>query len=79
MRTTKVIAFSVPPEFEGQIQRHARSEHRTVSEYIREAVRHYMNLARFDATQRSVAQKVKRKGIKRSDVNKVLTQVRRRF
>ena len=31
MRSTKVIAFSVPPEFEHEIQKHAKAEHRTIS------------------------------------------------
>jgi predicted DNA-binding protein len=78
MRTTKVIAFSVPPEFESRIQEHAQLEHRTVSEYIREAVRHYMNLSQFDAAQKSVSRKVKRKGIKPSDVEEAIAKVRKR-
>jgi Arc/MetJ-type ribon-helix-helix transcriptional regulator len=78
MRTTKVIAFSVPPDFENQILKHAKSEHRTVSEYIREAVRHYMTLSRFNATQHSVSTKMKRRGIKRSDVDEAITEVRKR-
>ena len=47
MRTTKVIAFSVPPEFELEIQKHAQAEHRTISEYLREAVRKYMSASEF--------------------------------
>jgi hypothetical protein len=42
MRSTKVIAFSVPPQFETHILKNAKKEHRTVSEYIREAIRHYI-------------------------------------
>jgi Arc/MetJ-type ribon-helix-helix transcriptional regulator len=78
MRTTKIIAFSVPPAFENQIQKHARQEHRTVSEYIREAVRQYMSLSRFDVTQRTAAKRMKRKGVKRSDVDEAIDQVRKR-
>ncbi|MBI4402837.1 MAG: ribbon-helix-helix protein, CopG family [Deltaproteobacteria bacterium] len=78
MRTTRVIAFSVPPEFEARIQKHARSEHRTISEYIREAVRHYMGLSRFETAQRAMARKAKQKGIKRADVEDVIAQVRKR-
>ena len=47
MRTTKIIAFSVPPGFERAIQQRAKAEHRTVSEYLREAVREYMTLREF--------------------------------
>src|SRR5690606_28208267 len=51
MRTTKVVTFSVPPEFEIRIQEHARLEHRTVSEYLREAVRQYMDLSKFEVAR----------------------------
>ena len=78
MRTTRIMAFSVPPAFEGQIQLHARLEHRTVSEYIREAVRHYMSLAQFDAAQKTVAKRIKSKGIKASDIDSVISGVRKR-
>ena len=68
MRTTKVLAFSVPPEFEKQINKHAKAEHRTMSEYIREAIRHYMDYQQFDLTQKKVTTKIKQKGLKKSDV-----------
>jgi Arc/MetJ-type ribon-helix-helix transcriptional regulator len=42
MRLTKVIAFSVPPEFVDHIRKNAKKEHRTVSEYIRESIRFYI-------------------------------------
>ncbi len=77
MRTTKVIAFSVPPEFEREIQRHAKSEHRTISEYVREALRHYIALRDFDAVQKTVSQRSKKKGIKTSDVARAVETLRR--
>ena len=78
MRTTKVIAFSIPPEFEIQILKHAHAEHRTISEYIREAVRQYMSLQEFEVTQKKVASRMKKKGLKASDVEKVLSGLRKR-
>ena len=78
MRTTKVIAFSVPPEFESDIQKHAKAEHRTISEYIREAVRQYMTLRDFEQTRKSVAKRMKRKGLKASDVEAALSEARKR-
>ena len=77
MRTTKVIAFSVPPEFEREIQRHAKSEHRTISEYIREAVRQYILQKNFDAVQKSVSKRVKKKGLKPADVARTVEELRR--
>ncbi len=68
MRSTKVLAFSVPPQMEKEIHTHAKSEHRTTSEYIREAVRHYMLVRGFSGTQKSVSKKLKSRGISPKDI-----------
>lgn len=78
MRTTKVIAFSVPPEFENEMQKHAKAEHRTISEYIREAVRQYMTLREFEETRKKVSKRMKKKGLGPSDVESVLSNLRKR-
>ena len=78
MRTTKVIAFSVPPEFENEIQKHAKTEHRTISEYIREAVRQYMTLREFERTRKTVSKRLKHKGLKPSAVDTALSVARKR-
>jgi predicted transcriptional regulator len=78
MRTTKVIAFSVPPEFEVKIQKSAHSEHRTVSEYIREAVRQYMKYQEFEATQKKVSSRMKKRGLRQADVEAVLNDIRKK-
>ena len=77
MRTTKVIAFSVPPDFETNILKFAKAEHRTISEYIREALRHYMTLREFDKTRKTVSKRLKKKGLKSSDVESILSDLRR--
>jgi Arc/MetJ-type ribon-helix-helix transcriptional regulator len=78
MRTTKVIAFSVPPEFETEIQQHAEAEHRTISEYIREAVRKYMSLQEFETTRAKVSKRLSKKGLKASDVETEIAKLRKR-
>ena len=78
MRTTKVMAFSVPPDFENEIQKHAKAEHRTISEYLREAVRQYMDLREFEHTRKAVAKRLKKKGRKPADVEDALSQLRKR-
>ena len=78
MRTTKVMAFSVPPELETEIAKHAKAEHRTISEYLREAVRQYMTLREFEQTRKAVAKRLKKKGRKASDVDAVLSEIRKR-
>jgi CopG family transcriptional regulator/antitoxin EndoAI len=77
MRTTKVMAFSVPPDFEDEIQKHAKAEHRTISEYLREAVRQYMELREFEQTRKSVSKRLKKKGRKPSDVDAALARLRK--
>ena len=77
MRATKVIAFSAPPAFEHAIQKHAQAEHRTISEYIREAVRQYMTLREFEQTRKSVTKRLRKKGLKSSDVKIILSKTRK--
>ena len=44
MRTTKVLSVSLPPEMLSWAEEVARSEHRTMSELVREALRAYKTL-----------------------------------
>ena len=41
-RTTKVISFSMPPELAKQVQQMLKEDDRTMSEFLREAIRLYM-------------------------------------
>ena len=40
-RTTQILTVSLPPEMYTQIEQMATEEHRTKSELVREALRHY--------------------------------------
>ena len=42
-RKSKVITFSMPPEMAEEVQRIVREEGRTMSEFLREAIRLYMD------------------------------------
>ena len=42
-RKSKVIAFSMPPEMAEQVQRIVQEEDRTMSEFLREAIRLYID------------------------------------
>ena len=42
-RKTKVISFSMPPEMAEQVQQVVEEDGRTVSEFLREAIRLYMD------------------------------------
>jgi Arc/MetJ-type ribon-helix-helix transcriptional regulator len=76
MRTTKVMSFSVPPEFEDQILVAAKSEHRTVSEFLREAVRQYITKQKFEETRQAVSARLKKKGLKETDVEDIVNELR---
>ena len=41
-RKSKVISFSMPPEMADQVQKVVNEDGRTVSEFLREAIRLYM-------------------------------------
>ena len=42
MRTAKTVSITLPPELLEKAQEAARSEHRTISELFREALRRYL-------------------------------------
>ena len=42
-RKSKVITFSMPPDMAEQVQQVVREEGRTMSEFLREAIRLYMD------------------------------------
>jgi predicted transcriptional regulator len=44
MRSARTISITLPPELLVKAQELARSEHRTISELFREALRHYIAL-----------------------------------
>lgn len=41
-RRSKVISFSMPPEMAAEVQRIVQEEDRTMSEFLREAIRLYI-------------------------------------
>jgi metal-responsive CopG/Arc/MetJ family transcriptional regulator len=43
MRTTETMTISLPPAMVKQIEKVRKQEHRTRSELVREALRHYMD------------------------------------
>lgn len=63
MRTSKVLSVSLPAEMLSRIESMARSEDRTVSELVREAIRTYENLKAKTLTKRSSTPKLARRVI----------------
>ena len=59
-RNRKAITFSLPPEMDEQVRQFIREEDRTMSEFLREAIRLYMdeqNWLRRARRQRAVARR----------------------
>ena len=54
-RTTATFSVSVPPEMAGEIERVRKSEHRTRSELVREALRRYIRAASVEAVRERLA------------------------
>lgn len=54
-RTTATFSVSVPPEMAGEIERVRKTEHRTRSELVREALRQYMRAASVRAVRERMA------------------------
>ncbi len=54
-RATATFSVSVPPEMAGEIERVRKSEHRTRSELVREALRRYIRAASVAAVKERMA------------------------
>ena len=50
MRTTKTLSITLPPEMLARAETMARKENRTMSELVREALRHYERRQWWDET-----------------------------
>src|SRR5260370_42035894 len=53
-RTSATFSISLPPEMADELERVRRQEHRTRSELVREALRHYMRAAEARSVQQRV-------------------------
>ena len=78
MRTAKVISISLPPGMEEEIQALAKEEHRTISELFREAMRHYADYRFLQGTQKRGRAFMKKKGMKPSNITKMIKEDRRK-
>lgn len=77
MRTTEIISFSVPPEFKKELSEAAKSEHRTLSEFLREAARFYMKRRRYELAHEIVSKRLAENGITIDDVEAEVDELRK--
>ena len=59
-RNRKAITFSLPPEMDEQVRRFIEEEDRTMSEFLREAIRLYMDEQKWVRRQRRQRAKARR-------------------
>ncbi len=52
MRTTKLVTISIPPELLKKVEKLARKENRTRSEFFRETVRQYLAREKYKILQK---------------------------
>ena len=76
MKKAQTITFSLPPNMGKLVLQLAKTEHRTVSELIREALRQYSSLHTLREVQRQARKVAKKKGIKQEDVEKIIDEGR---
>ena len=72
----QTITFSLPPDMGKLVLQLAKTEHRTVSELIREALRQYSSLHILSEVQRQARKAAKRKGIRPQDIEKIIDEGR---
>lgn len=61
-RNRKAITFSLPPEMEEEVRQFIRDEDRTMSEFLREAIRLYMDEQEWLRLQRQRRSEARRNG-----------------
>jgi CopG family transcriptional regulator/antitoxin EndoAI len=67
MRTTKTVSITLPPEMLTRAERIARKENRTMSELIREALRHYERKSWWDDVNVYGRRTAERAGVRSED------------
>ena len=78
MRITKLISFSIMPDFLREVEKAAKEENRTKSELIREALRRYLDDREWEKLTRYARLKSAETGIKtEEDIQRVVDDFRR--
>jgi CopG family transcriptional regulator/antitoxin EndoAI len=77
LRITKLISFSIMPDFLREVEKVAREENRTKSELIREALRRYIEDREWEKLIRYARIKSAETGIKtEEDIQRVVDEYR---
>ncbi len=76
MRTTKTLAVTLPPEMLSRAEKLARKENRTMSELVREALRHYERRQWWEETNAYGQMRAGALNIREDDVERLISEVR---
>ena len=76
MRSTKTLSVTLPPDMLKRAQTLAKRESRTMSELIREALRHYECRSWWDDINAYGRSKAERQGIREQDVDRLVHELR---
>jgi len=77
LRLSKIISFSIMPDFLREVEKVAKEENRTKSELIREALRRYLEDREWEKLTRYARRKSAETGIKtEEDIQRVVDEYR---
>jgi CopG family transcriptional regulator / antitoxin EndoAI len=76
MRNTRTLSVTLPPDMLKRAQSIAKRESRTMSELIREALRHYERRSWWDDVNAYGRSKAERQGIREQDVDRLVHELR---
>lgn len=77
MTKTTTTSISLPPALARELGRVARTEHRTKSGLIQDAIRYYLESRRWKALQQDIAYRAERAGIRTDDdIETLLDEIR---
>jgi predicted DNA-binding protein len=77
MRSTRTLSVTLPPEMLKRAQSIAKRESRTMSELVREALRHYDRRVRWDDVSTYGRQRAEERGLREGDAERVVHESRR--
>ena len=77
MRTTRTLSITLPPEMLARAEEMARKENRTMSELLREALRHYERTQWWNGVNALGRAKAQELGLTEADVDTAVKAVRK--
>ena len=76
MRTSKLVTISMLPELLEEVERLAKEEKRTRSEFFREAIRRYIEDKKWERIYRYGRLKAQEQGLAEADVERLVDEYR---